>query len=142
VAWTGVAVLTVITTIVSFQIQPHLARSFSAMPAGFIFPALALAGLTGSFIYRAKGDDLKAFISSALYIIGMLTSVVFGVFPMVLPANTNPQFSLTIQNASAPEYGLRVGLMWFAPGILLALSYTTFLYRKFSGKVSLDDGGH
>ena len=48
----------------------------------------------------------------------MLTSVVFGVFPNVLPANSDPQFSLTVTNASAPEFGLRVGLWWFVPGIL------------------------
>jgi cytochrome bd-type quinol oxidase subunit 2 len=28
--------------------------------------------------------------------------------------------------------------MWFTPGILLALGYTTFLYRKFAGKIRLE----
>ena len=69
----------------------------------------------------------------------MLTSVVFGVFPMVLPANSDPRFSLTIHNASAPDYGLGIGLMWFTPGILLAAGYFFFLYRKFAGKVHLDE---
>ena len=142
VAWMGVAALTVIVTIVSFRIQPHLATSFERMPAGYIFPALALAGLAGMYVFLRKGGEGMAFYSSCAYILGMLTSVVFGVFPNVLPANTDPALSLTIHNASAPDYGLRIGLMWFIPGILLAASYTVFLYRKFAGKVQLDAAGH
>lgn len=141
-AWIGVVVLTILTTIASFAVQPQLAVSFAAMPAGYIFPALALAGMAGVAVFLKKGDDLKAFLASAIYIVGMLTSVVFGVFPLVLPTVGDPSTALTIHNASAPEYGLRIALTWFVPGILLAISYTVFLYRKFAGKVSLDDAGH
>ncbi len=141
-AWIGVVLLTIVTTIASFAIQPHLAASFAAMPAGYIFPALALLGMAGVAVFLKKGEDLKAFLASAIYIIGMLTSVVFGVFPLVLPTVGDPSTALTIHNASAPPYGLQVGLMWFTPGILLAISYTVFLYRKFAGKVDVDEAGH
>jgi len=138
----AVVAFTLITTVASFSIQPHLGESFAARPAGYIFPALALAGMAGVIVFLKKGDDLKAFLASAIYIIGMLTSVVFGVFPNVLPTVSDPSTALTIHNASAPQFGLWVGLLWFTPGILLALSYTVFLYRKFAGKVSLEDAGH
>jgi cytochrome d ubiquinol oxidase subunit II len=141
-AWFAVAALTILVTIISFRIQPHLATSFENLPPGYIFPALAIAGLAGMFVFLRKGADDKAFYASCAYILGMLTSVVFGVFPNVLPAISDPNLSLTIHNASAPEYGLRIGLMWFTPGILLAASYTIFLYRKFAGKVQLEAGGH
>lgn len=141
-AWYATAAFTVLVTIVSFQIQPKLAGSFSSMPFGFVFPLLALGGLAGEFLFWNKEEDLKAFVSSALYIIGMLTSVVFGVFPYVLPANSDPALSLTVTNASAPSYGLWIGLLWFAPGMLLAASYSFFLYRKFAGKVRLEEGGY
>jgi cytochrome bd ubiquinol oxidase subunit II len=136
VAWYVIAALTALVTVVSFQVQPHIAESFAALPAGYIFPALALAGLAGSWIFRRQQRDLAAFLASCLYIIGMLTSVVFSVFPMVLPA-VDPKLSLTIYNAAAPEYGLRVGIFWFIPGILLATGYFVFLYRKFAGKVAI-----
>jgi cytochrome d ubiquinol oxidase subunit II len=142
VAWTGVAALTVVATIASFSIQPKLGRSFAEMPAGYVFPALALAGMGGVALFLKKGEELKAFLASAIYIIGMLTSVVFGVFPMVLPTVGDPSTALTIHNASAPEYGLKVGLAWFTPGIILAIGYTTYLYGKFAGKVDMDDSGH
>jgi cytochrome d ubiquinol oxidase subunit II len=141
-AWRAVAVLTLIVTIASFAIQPHLALSFVTMPLGLVFPALALAGLLGSITFLLREREGLAFLSSCLYIVGMLTSVVFGVFPNVLPSNSDPNFSLTIANASAPDYGLGVGLAWFIPGVLLVAAYFTFLYRKFYGKVSLEGGGH
>ena len=141
-AWLAVAALTIVVTALSFALQPSLSRSFSTMPAGFVFPILALIGLVGMLLFLTRADAAKAFLASCLYIIGMLTSVVFGVFPNVLPANSDPQLSLTITNASAPEFGLRVGLMWFVPGILLAAAYFIFLYRRFAGKVSLEGGGH
>jgi cytochrome bd ubiquinol oxidase subunit II len=141
-AWFGVSLFTVIVTIASFSIQPHLAASFAAMPAGYVFPALALAGLAGSITFLLKERDGLAFLASCLYIVGMLTSVVFGVFPYVLPSNGDPNLSLTITNASAPAYGLGVGIAWYVPGILLVAAYFTFVYRKFSGKVTLEGGGH
>jgi cytochrome d ubiquinol oxidase subunit II len=141
-AWFAVAALTALVTAVSFSIQPHLGASFAARPAGYVFPALAIAGLAGMLLYLRKADDLRAFLSSSLFILGMLTSVVFGVFPNVLPSNTNPQLSLTIRNAAASDYGLRIGLMWFTPGILLAAAYSVFLYRRFAGKVQLEGGAH
>lgn len=140
--WYAVAALTVLVTTVSFRIQPHLAESFSKWPAGYVFPALAVASLVAMFVFQRRQDDLKAFLASALYIVGMLTSVVFGVFPMVLPANSDPALSLTIYNASAPEYGLRVGLWWFTPGILIAAFYFWFLYRRFAGKVQIESEGY
>jgi hypothetical protein len=44
-------------------------------------------------MFHRKRRELTAFVCSALYIVGMLTSVVFGVFPMVLPAISDPRFS-------------------------------------------------
>ncbi len=142
VAWMAVAAFTVIVTIASFSIQPHLAASFAAMPLGFIFPALALAGLAGSIVFLLRQKDGSAFLASCLYIVGMLTSVVFGVFPNVLPSNGDPNLSLTITNASAPDYGLGIGLAWFVPAIVLVAAYFIFVYSKFTGKVSLESGGH
>ena len=140
--WYAVAALTVVVTVASFRLQPKLAESFVRWPAGYVFPLLALVSLAGILVFQRKQDDLKAFLSSMFFIVGMLTSVVFGVFPMVLPANTDPAFSLTIYNASAPEYGLKVGLWWFTPGILIAAFYFWFLYRRFAGKVTVEQEGY
>lgn len=134
-AWIGVAVLTVLVTVASFAIQPCLQASFNAMPAGYVFPLIAVAGLAGVFHFLRRGAEKPAFVSSAAYLLGMMTSAVFGLFPNVLPA-IDPARSLTIYNAAAPDSGLRTGVMWFIPGALLVCFYVAFVYRKFAGKVN------
>ena len=67
----------------------------------------------------------------------MLTSVVFGLYPLVLPA-TDVTRSLTVHNAKAADYGLRIGLIWWVIGMALCAGYFVFLYRHFAGKVKID----
>lgn len=102
---------------------------------------LAVAGLAGVKYELARKNEKNAFFSSCAYLTGMLTSVVFGVYPMVLPAR-NAAYSLTIANAKAPAYGLQIGLIWWVIGMVLAAGYFTYLYRSFAGKVSLDKESH
>ena len=88
-----------------------------------------------------RGNERNSFLASCVYLLGMLTSVVFGVYPMVLPAR-NPAYSLTIRNAKAGAYGLKIGLIWWVIGMLLAAGYFTYVYRTFAGKVTADSDTH
>jgi len=138
--WWGLLPLTVAITWSSFAIQPRLSASFAARPWGYVFPALAVAGLIGM---RALGRrDVAPFLCSALYIVGMLTSAALGLYPYVLPSNIDPLLGLTVYNAAAAPYGLKVGLVWFIPGMLLATGYFLYVYRSFAGKVALEDEGY
>lgn len=134
-----VLLLTGVVTAASFSLQPQIVRSFTAQPAGLIFPALAVAGLATIFL---KQGDVTQFLASCAFILGMMTSAAFGLFPYVLPSSTQPTLGLTIHNTAAANYGLGAGLWWWIPGMLLAGIYTWFLYRRFSGKVQLDGSGH
>ena len=134
--WWAVVVFTAVITIVSFRIQPNILKEFSAYPWGYLFPTLAFAGLAGMRFWGGRPQDLFAFLSSCLYLVGMLTSTVFGVFPYVLPSNTSPETGLTVVNAAAAEYGLYIGLAWWIPGMALAALYSVFVYRRFAGKVA------
>jgi len=136
-AWAAVVVLTVAITLASFRVQPILAASFSARVWGFTFPILAIAGLLGVLWFLRAYNERAAFLSSCLYLLGMLTSVAFSLYPRVLPASTNPDFSLTVDNAKAPQHGLQVGLAWWIIGMLLAIAYSSYTYRNFAGKVKL-----
>jgi cytochrome bd ubiquinol oxidase subunit II len=129
--WWGVLVVAVAVTWASFGLQPHLAESFGTRPWGYIFPALAAAGLLFTRLWTGSA----AFWASSLLIGGMLASAAFGLYPYVLPSNDDPAQSLTIQNTAASPYGLRVGLIWFIPGIALAAAYFIYTYRKFAGKI-------
>ena len=133
-AWWGVTLFTILITIVTFRVQPQVAANLAEHPWGYVFPAVALAGLACAWLFLGR-DDVKAFLSSCAYLLGMLTSVVFGVYPYVLPA-TNPAYSLTVYNAKAADYGLWIGIFWWVIGIALATGYFIYVYRRFTGKVT------
>ena len=133
--------LTVVATPATFWVSPEMLRSFNERPYGYVLPLLAVAGLVGMIYSDLRGRDRGAFLSSGAYIVGMLTSTVFGVYPNVLPA-VDPANSLTIQNASASTYSMTVGLVWWSIGIVLAAVYFIVIYRLFRGKVRLEDEGY
>lgn len=140
-AWWGVLGFTALLTAVTFSVQPQVLANFRTLPAGYVLPALAIAGLAGVQFELRRSSELHAFLASCGYLLGMLTSAVFGVYPMVLPAR-NPLYSLTVTNAKAGAYGLKIGLVWWVIGISLAAGYFIYVYRTFAGKVATDAEPH
>jgi cytochrome d ubiquinol oxidase subunit II len=136
-AWWGVVALTVLVTVVTFSVQPQLRSNFSRWWWGFIFPVLAVAGLAGVQFELRKKREGKAFLASCMYLAGMLAGVVFGVYPMVLPSRDSVH-SLTVSNAKAGAFGLKVGFAWWIVGMILAAGYFYFVYRSFAGKVAAE----
>jgi cytochrome bd ubiquinol oxidase subunit II len=110
-----------------------------ATPWGAVFPLLAIVGLVAIWWYQRQRRDGRSLVSSGLYLAGMLTSAAFTLYPAVLPA-VDPSHTLTVANASAPTYGLVVGLIWWIIGMLLAALYVVLIYRLFRGKVRLTEG--
>jgi cytochrome bd ubiquinol oxidase subunit II len=139
--WWLVALLTVGITLASFRLLPWLVLGFRAHYWGFIFPVLAIMGLLGVMWFVNTKETGWAFVSSCAYLVGMLTSVAFSLYPSVLPATTNPYYSLTIANAKAADYGLKIGLIWWTIGMALATCYTIFTYRSFAGKIRVGETG-
>ncbi|MDQ5817679.1 MAG: cytochrome d ubiquinol oxidase subunit II [Actinomycetota bacterium] len=134
-------VLTVLATLSTLWVSPWMFQSFNERPYGYVLPLVAIAGLVGMILFNVRGNDRAAFLSSSVYILGMLTSTVFGVYPNVLPA-VNPENSLTIQNAASSDYSQAVGLIWWSIGMVLAAIYFIFIYRLFRGKVRMEDEGY
>ncbi len=140
--WWAVVAFTAAITFFSFRLQPNLNTQYQARPWGYVFPLLTVAGLAGMRLLGARRRDLGTFLSSCLYLVGMLTSAAFGVFPYVLPSNLDPDAGLTVSNSAAAQYGLYIGLAWWIPGMLLAAGYSVFVYRHFAGKVIEEEISH
>ncbi|MBP1653447.1 MAG: cytochrome bd quinol oxidase subunit 2 apoprotein [Bacteroidetes bacterium] len=135
VAWWG-TLLTSIAALVSVHaIRPEVWVNYAHHPWGWVFPLTGAAGLAGSLLFNTKGDDLRAFLGSALFITGMLGATAFGLYPNVLPSSGDPARNLTVSNTITQEYGLSVGLIWWTIGILIASGYFIYLFRSFRGKV-------
>jgi cytochrome d ubiquinol oxidase subunit II len=138
VAYWAVWAVTIAISAASFAVQPLLKQNFAARPWQWVFPILAGAGLLGVRFCAAPALNLWAFLCSCVFITGLLLSATFGLYPVVLPAIPDTALSLTIHNAAAPAYGLRVGFFWWIPAFLLAVGYSAFIYRHFSGKVGME----
>jgi cytochrome d ubiquinol oxidase subunit II len=141
-AWWGMLITSILVFSATWYIHPEIWDNYSHHLWGFIFPLLGLLGLSGTYFYRTREGDTKAFLSSSAFIGGMLASTAFGLYPKVLPASTDPSYSLTIYNTSAQSYGLSVGFVWWLIGIVLASGYFIYVYRAFRGKVKLQDEGY
>ncbi len=140
-AGAALAVLTVLGTVATFWVSPWMLASFNERPYGYVLPLVAIAGLVGTILFNVREREKAAFLSSSAYILGMLSSTVFAVYPRVLPG-VDLDNSLTIANASASDYGQAVGLVWWTIGMVLAAIYFIAMYRLFRGKVSAEDEGY
>ncbi len=138
--WPVQLLLTIVSLLATVYVQPGVLQNYRHWPVGYLIPLVVVASLV-YLIYAHRQRNAKgAFLASCGYIIGMLVGLVFAVYPMVLPASTDPSYSLTISNTAAGDHGLRVGLVWWSIGIVLAIGYFVFTYRMFRGKVNLADG--
>jgi len=137
-AWTIVVLLTVALLLIVPLTLPHFARRYAARPWGFIFPVAALGSLAGVKVSGRSDRDPAGFLFSCGYVLTMLASAAFGHYPYLLPSISVTHDGLTIYNASASSYGLRIGLVWFIPGLALVGSYLVFAYRHVAER--LDTG--
>jgi cytochrome d ubiquinol oxidase subunit II len=126
--WFVLAGLTVLTLVATLSIRPW----------GCVLPVIVVTALIAMPFFQARGRDLAAFLASTAYITAMLAGAAFMMYPFLLPASTNPAYSLTIYNTRTGAYSMTVGLVWWLIGIGLAVGYFTFLYGLFRGRLGAD----
>ena len=141
-AWPVQLLLTVIGLAATVSVRPGVLDNYKHHMIGFVIPVLVFGSLAVMMHAMIKEADKIAFVASALYIVGMLVGAAFALYPIVLPASTDPARNLTIYNTAAGQHGLSVGFTWWIFGALLALGYFTYLFRMFRGKVRLEGEGY
>lgn len=89
-----------------------------------------------------KVSRLPSFLASCAYLMSMTVGAALGLFPVLLPAVGDKGQDLTIARAISGPHTLRVGLAWWAVGMVLALIYFVVVYWLFRGKVPTDAEGY
>jgi len=140
--WPVQLLLTVAGLIATVAIRPGVLDNYKQHAVGFAIPVLVFGALAVMMHGMIKRADKMAFVASGVYIVGMLVGAEFGLYPVVLPASTDPALNLTIYNTAAGAHGLSVGLVWWSLGMIFALGYFFFLFRMFRGKVRLEGEGY
>lgn len=83
------------------------------------------------------GREFRAFVSSCLAMVLLMTTFGFTYYPNMLYSSPNPENSLTIYNAASTPKTLGIMLTIAVIGIPVVLAYTLSIYWIFRGKTKL-----
>lgn len=97
---------------------------------------VAVVALVAAIAVAQTGREGWAFALSGLTIVAAVAMLFLTLFPNVMPSSLNPDWSLTVSNASSSPYTLRI-MTWCAgiatPMVLLYQSWTYWVFRKRIG---------
>jgi cytochrome bd ubiquinol oxidase subunit II len=129
--WFGNAFLFVALIGPTYAVRDEMLTNLVDHPWRLVFPLLALGALGAMLVCQRAQEWARSFYASCLFIAGLLTTMAAGLYPNVLPAREGNPNSLTIDNAAAGSHTLKVALVWWPLGMLLAAVYFVFAYRMF-----------
>jgi cytochrome d ubiquinol oxidase subunit II len=142
VLWPVLLLLTIVSLWATLSIRPELLANYKSYPVLFAVPVAVALSLAAMLLYRQRGNDKAAFLSSCAYLIFMLAGAAAAFYPNLLVSTTDPALNITVYNAASGPYALSVGLVFWGIGMVLAIAYVVFTYRMFRGKVSAESGGY
>jgi cytochrome bd ubiquinol oxidase subunit II len=127
-----------IMTMATLIYVPHMAARLRAQPWLFsiaLVNMLAIANVPREISLRRDG---RAFISSCVAMIAMMTLFGLEMYPNLILSNPDLANSLTIHNAASSQKTLGIMLTIALIGVPIVLAYTVSIYWIFRGKVKLD----
>ncbi|MFX1517976.1 MAG: cytochrome d ubiquinol oxidase subunit II [Promethearchaeota archaeon] len=128
--------------VISVLLHDHILENFIANPLLLLIPIVGfMAILTTLWHIWIEADPIRTFISSIISIAFSILGAGIAVYPNLVVSSVNPNYSLTIHNASASDLGLLVMLVIALIALPLVLLYTAFVYKLFSGKIQETDTG-
>jgi len=136
------AALTLISLGATIHVRPASLDNYFHYPFTFVVPVGVIAALLLIWHFNRKLQPLRAFLSSCAYLFFMLAGACWGLYPTLLPATTGAERDITLARAISGPHTLAVGLVWWAIGMSMAVSYVVFVYWKFRGKVDLASDAH
>lgn len=126
------------TTMATLLYVPHMAARVRANPWLFSIAfvnMLAIANIPREF---NRGSDWRAFTSSCIAMISLMTLFGLEMFPNLIFSWPEPEHSLTAYNSASSPKTLGIMLTIAIIGVPIVLAYTASIYWIFRGKVKLD----
>lgn len=111
-------------------------NNYRQYPATRLVPAIGFAGGLLALFAAWRHKPLTAFVGTSLSMLGIIGTAGVSLFPFIMPSSTDPRSSLTVWDSVSSH--LTLGLMLGATVIFLPLIilYTSWAYKKMSGKVT------
>ncbi|MFC4034104.1 cytochrome d ubiquinol oxidase subunit II [Streptomyces polygonati] len=133
-------VVTVLATVFLIWTQLHTGNGRSLVAL-----IVALAALVAALGANVAGREGWSFAFSGVTIAAVMAMFFLTLFPDVMPSSLDPAWSLTVGNASATPYTLRI-MTWCAgiatPLVLLYQGWTYWVFRKRIGTQHIAEAAH
>ena len=126
------------TTMATLVYYPQMTQHFKEAPFLFVLALLNMLAIANIPREIHHKKEFKAFLSSCASIAALLALFAAGIFPNIVTSTINPDYSLTIYNASSSQKTLETMLIIALVGMPFVLGYTFTIYWIFRGKVKLD----
>ncbi|MCI4142585.1 cytochrome d ubiquinol oxidase subunit II [Streptomyces sp. MMS20-AI2-20] len=113
--------------------------------AGLVALGVAVASLVAALAANHAGREGWSFTLSGVTIVATVAMFFLTLFPNVMPSTLDPEWSLTVTNASSSPYTLKI-MTWLAviatPLVLLYQGWTYWVFRKRIGTQHIADSVH
>ena len=128
-----------LTTFVTFALEPHMIARLREHPFLLIFPLLSLLCIGNIPREVVKRREGRAFLFSSLSIFFFFILFAIGTYPVIIRSTLFPETrSLTLMDSSSP-LTLKILLLIAGLGLPFVFAYGCYVYRIFRGKVTLSD---
>jgi cytochrome d ubiquinol oxidase subunit II len=136
-AWLAFVVLWLVATLTSRIAIPRLWQIY-AQPLAWVVPVLFVIAAAGFRLGVGGKRPGLAFAHFSIAIAMLFAIMGQGLYPDLVPALGGGE-SLTVMNASSTPLTLKVMLTIALIGMPFVIGYTIFIYRRFKGRVKLDE---
>ncbi|MET8981588.1 cytochrome d ubiquinol oxidase subunit II [Streptomyces sp. NPDC004539] len=106
---------------------------------------VAVAALVAALLANQAGREGWSFALSGVTIVAAVAMLFLTLFPNVMPSSLNPEWSLTVTNASSSPYTLKI-MTWCAviatPVVMLYQGWTYWVFRKRIGTQHIAEPAH
>lgn len=104
-----------------------------------VLALLVLVASSAALMFHRRQRAVAAFLGSCFMIAFTMLAVAAALFPYMVPCSNNPDWTLTIYNASSSQLTLTAMLVIALVGMPIVLVYTVFIHRVFRGKVEVKE---
>ncbi len=136
--WPVLLVVAVLFLVLTY-FYTDLYGNYLRNPALAVIPLITVAALLLTRIFIAGTSWWKAWVSSALTIMGATFFGVVGLYPNMLPSSLDPAYSLTIHNSSSSPLTLKIMLVVVLIFVPIVIFYQAWAYNLFKGVVREED---
>jgi len=113
--------------------------NYSKYPLMMAAPVLGIIAGLACALFSKKGNAGMAFVSSALFIAGVILTAGFSMFPFLMPSITMPEASLTVWDATSSHMTLNVMFIVACIFVPIVLSYTAYSFYVMRGRIKNED---